>query len=74
MKYRIVLTVAVGLLILVIFKSFTGGEEVVVAAPSTRVPKIIQTEIVGKSVFTEQVHVTGRVVPTREAVVSTQGT
>lgn len=74
MKYRIVLTVVVGLLILVIFKSFTGGKEVAEIAPPARTPKIIQTEIVGKSTFTEQVHVTGRVAPTREAVVSTQWT
>ncbi len=74
MKYRIVLTVVVGLLILVIFKSFTGGKEAVVETPSTRTPKIIKTEIVGKSAFTEQVHVTGRVAPIREAIISTQWT
>jgi len=74
MKYRIVLGIAAGLLLLIIVKSFTGGKEEVAITSPTRTPKIIQTEIVGKSIFTEQVHVTGRVAPTREAVVSTQGT
>ncbi len=74
MKYRIVLGIAAGLLLLIIVKSFTGGKEEVAITSPTRTPKIIQTEIVGKSTFTEQVHVTGRVAPTREAVVSTQGT
>ncbi len=51
-----------------------GSKEVVDTPTSTRVPKTIQTEMVGKSAFAEQVHAIGRIAPIREAVVSTQGT
>ena len=51
--------------------SCQGQTPPVVSAP-TRTPKIIQTAIVGKSAFAEQVQVTGVVSPVRETVISTQ--
>jgi multidrug efflux pump subunit AcrA (membrane-fusion protein) len=72
MKSRTLIIIGGSLLLLIILRSFFGGNKEVETEIPLRTAKIVQTEIVGKSTFTEQIHVTGRVAPIRETIVSTQ--
>lgn len=74
MKYRILILIASSVLVVIIGKNLLGGKEIAPVEAPARTAKIVQTQIVGKSSFTEEVHVTGRVAPIRETVISTQGT
>lgn len=74
MKKKLVITALLVLALLIIKSVFFGTKPVVVDTTPAKTPKIIQTEIVGKSAFLEQIHVTGRVAAAREVMVSTQGT
>lgn len=74
MKYRILILIASSILVVIVGKNLIGGREIAPIEAPARAAKIVQTQIVGKSSFTEEVHVTGRVAPIRETVISTQGT
>jgi multidrug efflux pump subunit AcrA (membrane-fusion protein) len=74
MKTRTILSIAGTLLVIIIARNILSGRESPVVAETERVPKIVQTQIVGRGEFSEQVHVTGRIAPIKETVVSTQGT
>ncbi len=74
MKYRILILIASSVLVVIVGKNLLGGKEIAPVESPSRAAKIVQTQIVGKSSFTEEVHVTGRVAPIRETVISTQGT
>lgn len=73
MKKRTIFTLIGAIILVLVLKNVLSGQKVVVVVPaSTREAKIVQTQIVGKSSFSEQVHVTGRVAADRETMVSTQ--
>lgn len=74
MKTRTILVIAGGILMLIILKNIFWGEASIVVEETTKTPKIIQTQMVGFGEFSEQVHVTGRIAPLKETIVSTQGT
>lgn len=73
MKYSSPIAALLSVVTLFILTGCGADEAPIVVAP-TRTPKIIQTQVVGKSIFDEQFHVTGRASPYREVTVSTQGT
>lgn len=60
-------------LVLALLLSSCGKEAAPVITPEKE-GKIIQTGIVGESLFNEQVYVTGKVAPIREITLSTQAT
>lgn len=74
MKKKIIITILLVAIVLVLKNLFWGTKEVAIEAPTGRTAKIVQTALVGKSAFSEQVHVTGRVAAVKEAVISTQWT
>lgn len=74
MKLKLLITAGLVLIVIVLKNIFWSSEQAVVDNTPARTPKFIQTEIVGKSEFSEEVHVTGRVAPIKETIVSTQWT
>jgi hypothetical protein len=73
MKKRTIFTIIGVILLLFVLKNVLSGQKAPVVAPvTTREAKIVKTQIVTKSSFSEQVHVTGRVGADRETIVSTQ--
>jgi len=75
MKKRTIITVIGALLLILLLKNILSTPKTTdVATVATRTAKIVQTQIVGRGIFSEQVHVTGRVAADRETMISTQGT
>ena len=74
MKTRTILYIGGVLLAIVILRSIFGGEDAPVVAESVKAPKIVETQIIWLGDFSEEVSVIGRVVPLREAIISTQWT
>ncbi len=75
MKKRTIITFIGVILLVLILKNILGNEKDEAIAPTTtRTAKIVQTEVVGKGTFSEQVHVTGRVAADKEVTISTQWT
>lgn len=74
MKKGTIITVTIFIILALILKSILSYSDgkTVAATPSVRVPKIVQTQLVEKTYFQEQVHVTGRVAADKEVTVSTQ--
>lgn len=74
MKTKIILSLAGAILLVIILRNIYGWGEVVAIDEPEKTPKIVQTQMVGRGDFSEQVYVTGRIAPLREIVVSTQWT
>lgn len=74
MKKRTIITIAGSILVLIILRNIFWGEKAIVIEETARNPKVVQTQMVGFWDFSEQVHVTGRITPVRETIISTQGT
>ncbi|MCB9807177.1 hypothetical protein H6768_04825 [Candidatus Peribacteria bacterium] len=72
MKKRTLIMVAGSFLLLIILRNIFAGRDTQIVEDSPKVPKTVQTQMVGWGDFSEQVHVTGRVAPLQETVISTQ--
>lgn len=73
MKKRTIIIIIGTLIVTLVLKNVLSSNTTPVVTPApTRTPKIVQTQVVGKGVFSEQVHVTGRVAADRETTISTQ--
>lgn len=73
MKKRTIITIIGIIIIALVLKNVLSSNTPTVATSTpTRTAKIVQTQVVGKGVFSEQVHVTGRVAADRETTISTQ--
>ncbi|MEI6712050.1 MAG: hypothetical protein WCK88_08065 [bacterium] len=73
MKKRTIITIIGIIIIALVLKNVLSSHTpAVVTSTPTRAAKIVQTQVVGKSLFSEQVHVTGRVAADKETTISTQ--
>lgn len=74
MKKKLIITALLVFVLLVIKNMFSGSAPAATVTTPEKDGKIVETAVVGESLFSEQVHITGKIAAQKEVSLSTQAT